>query len=298
MRGRYRREILELREEVERLASDPGARGTGAFWNDTAQSICRRIEQENPCLFLRWPEILYTMFVHDAPWSAAQAARLRERPDFAQRWQPALREHSLGAPLPSRHLPGTSDNAIHMAHHLCEFESRTGLTLTGFDAVIEFGGGYGCMCRTARQSGFTGEYYILDLPHFSALQRFYLNGIGISARRSPEEGHGAGVLTFTSAQTLLARLTQLEPKTTILFLATWSLSECPLAVREELLPILERSVALLLAYQDSFDGFDNVQFFSTLRASRNESFEWFDSTTNLPERNAYLFARRRAASIP
>src|SRR5207244_11597755 len=52
--------------------------------------------------------------------------------------------------------------------------------------VLEFGGGYGSMCRLFHNLGFRGRYLIFDLPAFSALQRFFLRSIGMCVG-SPEE---------------------------------------------------------------------------------------------------------------
>lgn len=299
LQWRYRSAVKMLREEISKLVaagSSPGEAST--FWSHTAAQICRRICTNDPCRFLQWPEIRYTMFVHDAAWSGAQAARLQQAPDFKTRWKPALREHALGQPEPSRHVPGSSNNALHMAHHLLEFESRTGTRPEEFDAVVELGGGYGCFCRRARQLGFGGPYLILDLPHLSALQRFYLNGVGVPVftQVPPAPPRPGVVQTVNDVAQAQSWIGQLAPSAKILFVATWSLSECPLAFRASILPLIERSAALLLAYQSNFEGLDNLQYFATLEKDLAGLFDWHHSSENLPPENFYLIARRSRAS--
>jgi hypothetical protein len=48
-----------------------------------------------------------------------------------------------------------------------------GLDVRGFDFVIEFGGGYGSLCRLFFNQQFKGQYVLFDLPPFSALQHFF-----------------------------------------------------------------------------------------------------------------------------
>lgn len=294
---RHRADVKTLRQEIALLTVARGpASNAATFWNTTAEQICRRIATESPCTFLRWPEICHTMFVHDAEYSAPQAARLHAAPDWESRWRPALREHSLGRPLPSRHGRGTSDNALHMASHLLEFENQTGARLDGFDAIVELGGGYGCFCRTARQIGFRGPYLILDLPHQSALQRFYLGGLGIPAAAYSEAPRAGLVQTVNGAEQAQAAIKLLSPEARVLFVATWSFSECPLSFRESVLPIIRRCDALLLAYQSTFEGIDNAGYFAAFESDLSGLFEWRRSTRNLPAQNQYLFGIR--APVP
>jgi hypothetical protein len=47
------------------------------------------------------------------------------------------------------------------------------------DCIIEFGGGFGSMCRLVHALGFRGQHIIFDLPPVWALQRYYLRLHGI-----------------------------------------------------------------------------------------------------------------------
>jgi hypothetical protein len=79
--------------------------------------------------------------------------------------------------------PMFSTNAMAIAHalHLFRFHSRLGSYLHDADCIVEFGGGFGSMCRLIGALGFRGRYVIFDLPPVLALQRYYLGLHGIEA---------------------------------------------------------------------------------------------------------------------
>jgi hypothetical protein len=79
--------------------------------------------------------------------------------------------------------PMFSTNAMAMEHalHLFRFHSRLGSYLHDADCIVEFGGGFGSMCRLIGALGFRGRYVIFDLPPVLALQRYYLGLHGIEA---------------------------------------------------------------------------------------------------------------------
>lgn len=54
--------------------------------------------------------------------------------------------------------------------------------------VLEFGGGYGSLCRGFHRCGFKGKYMIFYFPHFSTLQRFFLGSAGIMVHEDASRG--------------------------------------------------------------------------------------------------------------
>ncbi len=118
------------------------------------------------------------------------ALRKSERWDV---WRRAIGEQAAGLPFPCLFYPLSSSNAIHHGYHLYRFETQTGVGIQEFGTIVEFGGGYGSLCRLAHRLGFRGKYIIFDLPEQCALQRYYLSSIGIP-----------GVFTTSSAEELRA----------------------------------------------------------------------------------------------
>jgi hypothetical protein len=198
--------------------------------------------------FLTWDVIRETMF--PPPYAAFARAEL----NFLKRhewgvWRRVIRERVSGLPFPSVFYPLSSTNAIHHACHLCRFELETGAKLRQFETVVEFGGGYGSLCRIFHDFGFAGQYVIFDLPEQSALQRYYLNALGI---RDVLTVSDVGLLASVVAEPVRGRQ---------LFVATWSLSESPLGLRAHVAEAVRGFDAFLIAYQSEFAGVDNTAFF-------------------------------------
>lgn len=222
------------------------------------------------------------MFVPYATYTRIELALLRGRPDWS-RWRRAIREPKAGFPFPCPVYPLTSGNAIHHAYHLCRLEIETGLRIDTFRTICEFGGGYGSMCRIARSLGFSGQYLIFDLPEFSALQRYYLGSVS------------SDVVTISDPEQLSLRV-QLcgHPR---LFVATWSLSESPAHVRQQVLELMSDFDTFLIGYQDRFCEQDNEAFFGNLPSELPEISWEIRPLAHLPG-NSYVFGQRISADIP
>ncbi|MGD1072676.1 MAG: hypothetical protein ABSB15_21340 [Bryobacteraceae bacterium] len=216
------------------------------------------------------------MFVPYAMYTHIELALLRRQPDWS-RWRSAIRERKAGFPFPFPVYPLTSGNAIHHAYHLCRLEIQTGLRIETFRTICEFGGGYGSMCRIARSLGFSGQYLIFDLPEFSALQRYYLGSVSADA------------VTISDLEQLSTRVERCgHPR---LFIATWSLSESPTDVRQQVLDLMAGFDTFLIGYQDRFCEQDNEAFFGSL-PSELPGISWeIRPLTHLPG-NSYMFGRR------
>src|SRR5262249_47287211 len=142
---------------------------------------------------------------------------------------------------------------IHLAYHACRFEEVTGRPLDRYGFILEFGGGYGGMCRLVHQLGFRGEYWIYDLPEVTALQRFFLGTIGVHGEN--EDSRGGAVMTFSDPSQLCAALAG-RRKAESAFIAAWSLSETPISLRHKILPAVSPFDAFLIGYTEQFGDID------------------------------------------
>lgn len=197
--------------------------------------------------FLTWDVIRATMF--PAPYATFGRRELKflKAHDWPV-WRNAIRERLAGLPLPCVYYPASSTNAIHHAYHLERFAEHAGVSIGSFRSIVEFGGGYGSLCRIAHSAGFGGQYAIFDLPEQSALQRYYLSAVGI-----------LNVLLLSQIEQLRALAETFQSPR--LFIATWSLSESPLPLREAVAAVIGGFEAFLIAYQSEFGGVDNANFF-------------------------------------
>jgi len=261
-------------------------------WSENIRQLCRNVKDADPRAFLRWEVIQRTMAVTHAEYIPHELRFLRRRRDWAHRWAPALQEDRFGHPLPYWRHPTSSGNLIHHAYHCASFEEAMGRRVDDFGTIVEFGGGYGGMCRLIHRLGFRGRYVIFDLPAFSALQRFFLAGIGLAVSDHPIAGVASGVVECLSDLGLLSEVCQTDDRPSRLFLATWSLSETPLPLRERLQPCWPRFDGFLIAYQSVFQGIDNVAFFTTMRDTLGGGTWREHRMTHMRNDNRYLFGLR------
>ncbi|MBI1745219.1 MAG: hypothetical protein HYR55_01365 [Acidobacteria bacterium] len=103
------------------------------------------------------------------------------------------------------------------------------------------------MCRLVHHLNFMGKYVIFDLPEFSLLQYYFLKSYGFAVYKNLDEfdRNPYGILCCSS-QEIFARLATFD-----LFIGTWSISESPVALRDE---IFSRGAFenYLIAFQDTY----------------------------------------------
>ncbi|HWN97236.1 MAG TPA: hypothetical protein VNT99_19550 [Methylomirabilota bacterium] len=225
------------------------------------------IETEDPRRFIEWDVVSKTMFVGSAPYVAKELRALRSSRKWPTRWKQAVREDSAGLPERCRFHLTSSGNLIHHAYSLDSFERATGRSIEHFPRIIEFGGGYGSLCRLVHRLGFRGEYLIFDLPEFSALQRYFLSSVGVPVS---DDDQSRGVHCISDLETLKAMTTA---RLGWLFVGLWSISETPLDFRHSILGEGANIDSYLIAYQDRFGEVDNVEFFSKWACART-NIEW------------------------
>ena len=237
------------------------------------------------------------MFVRNESYVAEELRSLQEHDQWSEKWREAIVESEIGHPPRFPSYPQSSGNLIHHAYHLSQFEEQTGRRITDLDFIVEFGGGYGSMCRLVHQLGFTGKYVIFDLAEFSCLQSFLLKSMGLPVRSLESFNSAKSGILLTSDKDLLRDVisTCTQQSLRSLFLATWSISETSIPFREEILGMVMACDAFLIAYQDKFGEVDNVEFFSDLKRKR-EDINWHDwELTHIPG-SRYLIGERAVTS--
>jgi hypothetical protein len=269
------RRIAELRRSMLDL---PHSRGEMPLWAKQRAELRQLAERRDPRRFLTWPCVVNMMVVGNTALAREEFSALRDDSDWQRRWKPAIREDPVGLPVPFPRYPGTSATLIHHTYHVQRFERATGLRVPDLAWVIEFGGGYGSLARLFHRLGFRGRYHLHDLPEWSALQRFFLSS-ALGAE---------GSFTFSADLAEARKITDLPGHG--LFVATWSLSETPLTLRNEWLRILDRLQIFLLGYQHEFHGVDNRMWFSELQ-QRRPDLTWTQEEIRHIPGNAYLFGR-------
>ncbi len=218
--------------------------------------------KQDPREFLRWDVVSQAMFVSSSRYISTELKYLKQRPAWDTRWRRAIKESPVGHPSPYIYYPASSGNLIHHAYHVAQLEEKTHSQVHNMDYVFEFGGGYGSMCRLFYNLGFHGRYIIFDLPSLSALQRYYLRTIGFRVKSTTEFVKSEdGIVCVSDIQQLISLLPDHIKASNALFLATWSISESPIRIRELILPRISDFQSFLIAYQDGFEEVNNVEYF-------------------------------------
>lgn len=232
-------------------------------WTNNRKRIRQFFLLNDPRRFFSCGALRATMIVEDENFTSIELGLLKKYTSWTERWSPILTEPAELAPPPHSVMPRTSANTIHHVFHIATFENSTGYKVENAKLIVEFGGGYGNVCRLAHELGFVGKYVIFDLPEMSILQRFYLASRGISVFHSVSDFNAAesGVLCVTSVDLLMDAIGESPVD---VFVATWSLSEAPLDVRDLMVPVFKKTLRFLLAYQERFEDVDNRSYFRNL----------------------------------
>ena len=271
---------------------DSAAKGgsPGAEWARLTEQIIAALRQDGARQFLRLPPIMKTVHPPMRSLGRRYWAYLARSEHFSSAIQRALTESPIGQPLLSPHYPLTSPLLMQHGYHLVRLLESTDFDLARIELVFEFGGGYGSFFRLLRNLGYRNRHLICDLPAMCALQRFYVRNVfptGRQAEAPPNlewvPGGSAGV-----AGALERQMTERSPA---LFVATWSLSEAPQSVREEIEPVLPAFDYVLCAYQRAFAGSDNARYFASLEQSLPQ-FKWRHAECPVYRNNFYLIGRR------
>lgn len=288
--------IRELRAVFNKIPV-MGATGCSASeheWIENANRLRNLILDDDPREFLRWQVISGTMFAKYASYVETELKYLKTRLDWKIRWSTAIEESSVGHPMPYWRCPHSSGNLIHHAYHLAQFERKTDLAANSINFIFEFGGGYGSMCRLLHNLGFEGRYVLFDLAPFSALQEFFLKSIGITVRSADTfKTAKRGVICISDFEQLQAILSDRFEGSDSMFIATWSISEAPVTVRNSIFPIVSAFNEFLIAYQHQFQGVDNIAFFEEWKASQRD-IEWYEWEIEHMTGNRYLVGSRKA----
>jgi len=268
------------------------------WWSNTNR-LRELVLNQDPREFLRWDVVSQAMFISFSRYTSTELKYLKHRPDWNTRWHTAIKESSVGHPMrygyhliPYIFYPASSGNLIHHAYHVSQFEEKTKVQVHNMDYVFEFGGGYGSMCRLFYNLGFHGTYIIFDLPSFSALQRYFLRTLGLPVQSVTEFLKSrTGIVCLSDIQQLIASLTDHSGARNSLFVATWSISESPISIRDSVLPLTSDFQSFLIAYQDRFGEVNNVDFFDNWKETiRNVAWDSWP-IEHISENNHYLVGK-------
>jgi hypothetical protein len=132
----------------------------------------------------------------------------------------------------------TSNRMHHMAHLL--INGWTPDKLEKLDTIIEIGGGIGDMADIVCKLGFKGKYVIYDFPEVGAIQKWYHDQLGHT-----NIVHTSDLNDLFDAD---------------LMIGTWSFTEMPLDLRNDVMSKMGRTKNWLIAYSNLIFGIDNDKY--------------------------------------
>jgi putative sugar O-methyltransferase len=247
-------------------------------WNNYQERILQDFLRD-PNNFLRSKFIAQTM--HHAHYELSnRCINQMLRSVKSRRYLSLLSESPVGNPITDLSCPSSSPAMIQQVHHLMKIEEAFG-NLRTFDRIVDIGGGYGGFTKVVKKLGFTGEYVVYDLPVMHRIQDIYLRAVfGFSEDVATIDK----IKRYTKPSNLLEDLKSTPLRT--LLVATWSLSEMPMLLRDELLAVMPYVNSAFIAFQRDFGGIDNINYFhEKFTESKNTKIvqqEVFDN-------NFYLF---------
>lgn len=280
--------IFELRNNLIQLPKTIAKNSKAENeWVKNENKLRKLINGSDPRSFLIWRIIRKTMFLGNSSYVKKELNYLKN--NNWNLWNRVIKETKVGYPAPYLFYPESSGNSIHNAYHLSRFEEQTKNRVIDADYIFEFGGGYGNMCRLIKNMGFKGRYIMFDLPIFSALQVFYLKMLGLNVE--------LGINDIKDGISCLYKIDQAEYmfknilSSKGLFIATWSISESPIEIRNNIFKFSNSFNSFLIAYQNKFGEMNNLTFFKDWTVSMND-FEWHDKEIAHLPNNYYLFGKK------
>jgi hypothetical protein len=276
--------------KIENVTSAKG------LWFANLNRIRELVLTANPREFLRWDVIKYTMFIEYSKFISIELKYIRQLENWDRRWSSALKESRVGRPFPFITYPKSSGNLIHHAYSVAVFENKTNISVENLDFVFEFGGGYGSMCRLFQALNFKGRYVIYDLEPLSALQTYYLMTLGFNVLNLDEFIKSSintnCICCISNVYELSVIKTLMNSSSASLFVATWSLSESPIEVREEISLVASECDNALIALQSNFGEIDNIKYFNEYK-SKFLKVDWIDIKIQHLTDNYYLFGKSK-----
>ncbi|GIM47096.1 hypothetical protein DNHGIG_26450 [Collibacillus ludicampi] len=276
--------IHELRSKINQLplafvTTDSAA---DAEWIKYRNKLRQSILNDDPRDFCNWEPIRSTMFYEP---DVVELQFLQGLENWDQ-WKTAIRESKAGNPRPYYAFNESSGNLIHHAYHLAQLIDATKCSIQNIPQVVEFGGGYGSMCRLFYQLGFKGRYIIYDLPEFSALQEYYLKSIGIQSAIKKESTNDKNCIVLLSDLNELSK--QLKDQVDrYIFIATWSISETSLDFRNRIFNLVSNASYYLIAYLYQFGEVNNHDYFMNFKNTKN-NYTWKHTEIDHIKNNWYL----------
>ena len=275
--------MSNLIESLDSVASDEYI---SESWKNYTDEIISSLKKKNPAEFLRFPIIVWTLHPNSLNLSHQYLTYLLNSDKFTYPIQNAITESPVGKPFLDPSYPLSSPLLIQHGYHLIRLLEFTHINISELQFIVDFGGGYGSICRLFKNLGYTGKYLIYDLPIMCCIQEFYLKNVFL-----PSQGKQAlDNLEWVSGSIIDIEV-RIRDINHSLFIATFSLSECPYELRDNVESIISKFKYILIVYQPNFQEFDNIKYFTSLE-NKLSNFQWHHRPCSIYNGMYYLIGKR------
>lgn len=253
----------------------------GNEWDGFVVDIIDEINV-SPKSFLQKPTISKTVHPNELELAEKYLDEL-SCSDFSREMiLPRLHDAPMGDPHLCPFFPFASPVTIQHGYYIKKIQEYLDIFLPDceIENIVDIGGGYGNFCRLVYDFGFEGTYTIVDLPGMHILQKYYLSMV------RPKEMNG-NKIGFCLSQDEKAYSSEKS-----MLIATFSMSEMPISSRKIIEGKLQNFNYIFLAYNQSFYGVDNIDYFLGLSnmLSRNYKVEVIEDSHR---RAWFIFAAKK-----
>ena len=281
-RNKYTNEELNLLKEFENeLMQIKPVESVSNFWINALEELKQFIDTNSLLNILQSPTIKYTMIAEPDKIELYEIIKSKKSTYF----KGIIKEDWIGKPTPYFYYLKSSGNTIHHAYSLLQFYNLFNIDISKLSTIFEFGGGYGNFCKLIIKSNFTGNYVIFDLPLMSSIQKLYLKLSKINFNISFINNRQ------TKSVSLINDISQIANNNPDLFIALWSLSECPISLRDQILERNSDSKYFLIAYSNEFMGTDNHKYFENFRIKMT-THNWISYEIQHMKGHSYLIGKK------
>ena len=232
--ARFRRHVHEVQSIYagwEKAFAPVAGDHLHPLWRDSRPAFAELIRNGLPRDFLCHSEVerQFCRKGFGAP-QQHELAYLRSRSPELRDLLSGLAESPIGQPRRECRELDLSANTLGMLYYFARIAER--LALADLETIVEFGGGYGCLCRVFLELlPRAPTYVIVDLPEMLALQYVFVKsssvGRSVVAHASAPVEIAPGAVNLVPVS--LAEDLRVEPD---LFVSTFALTETPRRLQE------------------------------------------------------------------
>lgn len=261
----------------------------GNEWSDFMEEIYDNFLTKDKNSFLRFPIVQNTLHPAHYSLSSKYFNFLKDKDIYLKYLSKCSVESPVGNPFADLNYKLSSPLLIQHAHHLYTILTSFNIKIDHLESIFEYGAGYGSFSRLLKNSGFRNTHIIYDLEFMTLLQKMYLKSV-FNDGVNKNIGNLDNINWISRIEDVL-RL-DIENKENSLFIATWSLSETPLDVRDKFIPIIKKHKYIFITYQRDFYETDNVSYFKNFK-SEIDTHKWNHYECKFFKNNFYLIGTKK-----